>query len=78
MLYLLAIFLPPIAIFLCGKPFQAIFNFIMCALFIVISILSLGLVTPTWLIPVIHAWIVIRGHSHDKRTNKIIEALKNK
>ena len=33
MMYLLAIVLPPVAVLICGKPFQAIINFILTLIF---------------------------------------------
>ncbi|EAL15663.1 hypothetical protein membrane Spanning protein-related protein [Bacillus cereus G9241] len=34
MMYLLAILLPPVAVLFCGKPFQAIINFILTLIFL--------------------------------------------
>lgn len=45
MMYLLAIFLPPVAVLFCGKPFQAIINFILTLIF--------------WVPGVIHAIFVV-------------------
>ncbi|MGB2870495.1 YqaE/Pmp3 family membrane protein, partial [Psychrobacillus psychrotolerans] len=45
MLYLLAIFLPPVAVLLVGKPFQAFINFLLCFLI--------------WIPAVIHAILVV-------------------
>lgn len=56
MLYILAIFLPPVAVLLRGKPFQALIN--------------LGLTILFWLPGVIHAWIVINGANADARMKK--------
>jgi uncharacterized membrane protein YqaE (UPF0057 family) len=62
MRYLLAILLPPIAVFLCGKPIQGIINIILC-LFL-------------WVPGTIHALFVVHAHLADKRTDKIVEAIK--
>jgi uncharacterized membrane protein YqaE (UPF0057 family) len=62
MRYLLAILLPPIAVFLCGKPIQGIINIILC-LFL-------------WVPGIIHALFVVHAHLADKRTDKIVEAIK--
>lgn len=53
MRYFLAIILPPLAVLLCGKPFQVILNIILtlCA----------------WLPGVIHALFVVNSHLADKR-----------
>lgn len=56
MMYLLAIILPPLAILLKGKPFQALFNILLTICF--------------WIPGVIHAWIVINGANADARMKK--------
>lgn len=61
MLYLLAIFLPPVAVFLCGKPGQALLNLI----------LSLCCFFPG----LIHALCIVANHYADKRNEKLIGAL---
>jgi len=53
MLYLLAVILPPVAVLLRGKPFQALINLLLTICF--------------WVPGVIHAWIVINGANKDKR-----------
>jgi uncharacterized membrane protein YqaE (UPF0057 family) len=60
---LLAIFLPPVAVFLCGKPIQALLNIVLtlCA----------------WLPGVIHAICVLNARNADKRTNKILDAMES-
>lgn len=65
MRYLLAILLPPLAVFLCAKPIQAIFNLILTLLL--------------WVPGVVHALFVVHGYYADKRTDKIVTAIeKNK
>ncbi len=64
MRYFLAILLPPLAVLLCGKPIQFILN---------IFLTLLG-----WIPGVIHAILVVNGHLADKRTGKIVSAMKNK
>jgi uncharacterized membrane protein YqaE (UPF0057 family) len=64
MLYLLAIFLPPVAVLLTGKPIQALINLV----------LTLCL----WVPGVIHAILVVNGHYADKRTGRIVNAMKKK
>jgi uncharacterized membrane protein YqaE (UPF0057 family) len=63
MRYFLAIILPPLAVLLCGKPFQFILNLI----------LTLCL----WIPGVIHALFVVHSHLADKRTDKIVQAMKH-
>ncbi len=62
MLYILAIFLPPIAVLLSGKPIQALVNFLLCFLF--------------WIPAVIHAMLVVHDHYEDRRTKRIVRAIK--
>lgn len=62
MRYLLAILLPPVAVFLCGKPVQGIISIFLTLLF--------------WIPGVIHALFVVHSHLADKRTEKIVDAIK--
>jgi len=62
MRYLLAILLPPVAVFLCGKPIQGIISILLTLLF--------------WIPGVIHALFVVHSHLADKRTEKIVDAIK--
>ena len=62
MRYLLAILLPPIAVIICGKPFQAIINLLLTLLF--------------WLPGAIHAIFVVHTYLADKRTDRIVDAIK--
>jgi uncharacterized membrane protein YqaE (UPF0057 family) len=61
MRYLLAIILPPVAVFLCGKPVQAILNLLLTILF--------------WIPGVVHALFVVHSHLADKRTDRLMEAV---
>ncbi len=62
MLYIVAFFLPPLAVLLSGKPIQALVNFFLCFLF--------------WIPAVIHALLVVRDHYADRRARKIVTAIK--
>ncbi len=62
MRYILAIFLPPVAVFLCGKPIQGIISIFLTLLF--------------WIPGVIHALFVVHNHLADKRTDRIVDAIK--
>ena len=62
MRYLIAILLPPLAVFLCGKPIQGIINIFLTLAF--------------WIPGVIHALFVVNSHLADKRTEKIVDAIK--
>ena len=62
MLYLLAILLPPVAVLLCGKPFQAILN-------LVLTLLG-------WIPGVIHACLVVSSHHADQRNQRVIDEMR--
>ncbi|UCB49438.1 MAG: YqaE/Pmp3 family membrane protein [Deltaproteobacteria bacterium] len=64
MRYLLAIILPPVAVLICGKPIQALLNLVLTILF--------------WIPGMIHALFVVNGYYADQRTDKVIDALKEK
>lgn len=55
-MYLLAIFLPPIAVLMAGKPFQAVINFFLCLLF--------------YFPGLIHAIMVVNESKADKRMKR--------
>ena len=61
MRYLLAILLPPLAVFLCGKPIQGILN-----IFLTLAFYFPG---------AIHALFVVHSHLADQRTERIVEAI---
>lgn len=61
MLYLLAFFLPPVAVLLAGRPGSAFLNFILCLLLYIPG--------------VIHAMLVIHDAKVEKRNEKLIRAM---
>ena len=61
MLYLLAILIPPLAVLLCGKPLQALFNLVLTLLL--------------WIPGMLHALFVVHGHYADKRNERAIKAM---
>jgi uncharacterized membrane protein YqaE (UPF0057 family) len=61
---LLAIFLPPLAVLLCGKPIQAVLNLFLTICF--------------WIPGVIHAFMVVGSRNADKRNDRLIDAIKQK
>lgn len=62
MLYLVAVVVPPLAVLLCGKPFQALFSFIA-------QLTIIG-----WLPATLHALFVVNNHYADQRTQRLIKA----
>jgi uncharacterized membrane protein YqaE (UPF0057 family) len=63
-MYLLAIFLPPVAVLFCGKPIQALLNLFLTMCF--------------WIPGVIHAFMVVGAKNADKRTDRLIDAVNEK
>jgi uncharacterized membrane protein YqaE (UPF0057 family) len=61
MLYLVAVVVPPLAVLLCGKPFQALIN-------IVLTLLA-------YFPGAAHAVFVVHNHYEDQRTQRVIDAL---
>ncbi len=61
MLYLVAVVLPPLAVLLCGKPFQAL--------------LSVPLTLLGWAPGVIHALFVVNNHYAEQRNRRLIRAV---
>ena len=71
MIYLLAIFLPPLALLLNGQPFSAIFN-----VFLIVPCLIFGLVFhPLLLVPSAHAVIAIYMERENRRHREIVDAI---
>lgn len=64
MRYILAILIPPLAVFLCGKPIQALINIVLWICGILPGI--------------IHALFVVHSHLADKRTDRIVKAINEK
>lgn len=62
MRYLIAILLPPLAVLLCGKPFQFFLNILLTLLF--------------WIPGMIHAILVVNSHLADKRTERLEKAIR--
>ncbi len=76
MLYLIALLFPFVSILLCGKPFQAIFNFILFVLGLVLFTITLGATSILNIICIVHAFFVIHSRNQDKRTERIIQSMK--
>jgi uncharacterized membrane protein YqaE (UPF0057 family) len=60
-LFLIAVILPPLAVLLCGKFFQAL--------------LSIPLTLLGWVPGVIHALFVVNNHYADQRQQRLIRAM---
>lgn len=62
MRYFLAILLPPVAVLLCGKPFQFFLN---------IFLTLLG-----WVPGVVHAVLVVNDYHEDRRADRMVRAMR--
>jgi heme/copper-type cytochrome/quinol oxidase subunit 2 len=69
MLYLIAIILPPLALLLAGKPFQAIISAIVWVLALIFTIFGLGFFM--WVVLAVWAVLVVR----DRNTRKMMEEI---
>jgi hypothetical protein len=80
MIYLCALILPPLALFLSGKPFQGILNLILWLASIVFAITILGFTIGfvLWAICAVHAVFVVNGAKADARNKALIDAMKGK
>ena len=63
MLYLVAFILPPLAVLLAGKPFQAL--------------LSIPLTLLLYVPGIVHALFVVHNHYADQRTDRLIRATRD-
>jgi hypothetical protein len=71
MIYLLAIFLPPLALLLNGQPFSAILNVIL-----IVPCLVFGLIFhPLLLVPSAHAVIAIYMARENRKHREIVDAI---
>jgi uncharacterized membrane protein YqaE (UPF0057 family) len=82
MIYLVAIFLPPLALLIYGKIFQAIFNFLLCVLAIVLGILFIVLpgapFVILWGIAVLHAVLAVNSAKQDARAREVADAMRGR
>lgn len=78
MLYLVAFFLPPVALLFAGKPFQALFSLCLYALSLLLLFLFVLPGVVLWLILVVHAILVISGRNQDIRYRKMAETIAGK
>jgi hypothetical protein len=71
MIYLLAIFLPPLGLLLNGQPFSAILNAVL-----IVPCILLGLAFPIlFIVPSAHAVLAISMKREDRRHREVVEAI---
>jgi hypothetical protein len=71
MIYILAVFLPPLALLLNGQPFSALLNLVILVPCIVFGLLFWIL----FFIPSIHAVIAISMKREDRKHREMVEAI---
>ena len=81
MMYLLAIILPPVALLMTGKIFQAIFNLVLIVVAIIIFVVTVGfgsfLSFPLYIISIIHAVFVVHGDRTDQKIEAAVKRANN-
>jgi hypothetical protein len=71
MIYILAVFIPPLGLLLNGQPFSAILNLVL-----IVLCLIFGWVLPVlFLVPSAHAVIAIAMKREDRKHREIVEAI---
>ena len=71
MIYILAVFLPPLGLLLSGQPFSAIFNVALLAFALVF-----GWVFPIlFLVPSVHAVIAVHMKREDRKHRELVDAI---
>ena len=82
MIYLVAIVLPPLALLVYGKIFQAIFNLLICLfaslsiIFAILPFITLGLFVVIWGIAVLHAVLAVNSAKQDARAREVADAMR--
>jgi hypothetical protein len=72
MIYILAFFVPPVALLLNGQLFSAVLNFVL-----IVPCVVLGFVFPVlWLVPSAHAIIAIYHERETRKHREIVEAIR--
>jgi hypothetical protein len=71
MIYILAVFVPPLGLLLNGQPFSAVLN-----LLIIVPCVIFGLIFPVlFLIPSAHAVIAVAMKREDRRHRELVDAV---
>ena len=71
MIYILAALVPPLGLLLNGQPFAAVFNLIL-----IVPCVILGLIFPMlFLVPSVHAVILVHLKREDRRHRDLVEAI---
>jgi type IV secretory pathway VirB3-like protein len=71
MIYILAVFLPPLALLLNGQPFSAVLNLAIIVPCFVFGLVFWGL----FLVPSLHAMLAIAMKREDRKHRELVEAI---
>ena len=72
-MYVLAFLVPPLAILLCGRPFQAVFNALLWLSGLVLIVLPFVPGLMTWALAIIWAVLVVRNRNQEARDRRLVE-----
>ncbi|MFT5485126.1 MAG: hypothetical protein ACI9JL_001527 [Paracoccaceae bacterium] len=79
MLYLVAIIVPPLAILLCGKPFQAIFNLLLLIFGLLVFIgtfgFGSGITFVIWIACIAHGMFTVHGRNQAARDRALVDTI---
>jgi hypothetical protein len=70
---LLALLIPPLAVLLSGRPFQAVFNALLWLSGLVLIVLPFVPGLMTWGLAVVWAVLVVRGRRQEARDRRLVE-----
>lgn len=78
MLYLVAIFVPPLALLLHGQLGRSILNVVFCVVAAGAALVTIplgGIGGVLWLVPIFHAWSCIWRRESDLRDARLLKAM---
>jgi hypothetical protein len=75
MIYILAVFVPPLALLLNGQPLSALLNLVIIVPCLVFGVLLFPITSFVLFIPSIHAVIAIYMKREDRKHREIIDAI---
>ena len=73
MMYLLALVLPPVALLLAGRPFQAVFNGLLWVLGLVLMILPFLAGLPFLGVAVLWALVAVHNRKQEARDRRLVD-----
>lgn len=72
-MYVLAFFVPPLALLLSGRPFQAVFNGLLWVLGLVLTVLPFLVGLPLVGVAVLWAFMVVHNRKQDARDRRLVD-----